>query len=73
MTNKIGYTLLATLIAMLICSFTLFVGAASVLIYAIFGTKGYIIAVAIIAVISAVLGVKFAQMLSRSEGDKHEN
>ena len=58
------------MIAALIFTFTLIIGVVSVLAYAAFGMKGYVVIVAITAILSALLGVKFAQMLSQ-KGDNH--
>ena len=70
MKKTASYILLALIIAMIIFTFVFLTGSASVLMYAAFGMVGYIAITVVTAALSAFLGIKFAQMLSR-KGDKH--
>lgn len=65
--KTVKYIMLAAIVAIAITTILLLLGGSAVLIYAIFGLKGYLIATSITAIISAFLGVKFAQYAARRE------
>jgi len=65
--KTVKYIILAVIVTIMIITFLLLLGGSAVLIYALFGLKGYLIGTSILAVISAFLGVKVAQYAARRE------